>query len=84
MEKSAKEGIPLYPIIRHQVRTAVLIVTVMSGSSTSFQNQQHGKAVLVGNKGRVVKIQYSTSASSPTHGHGEGYDNKGNTYTLVY
>lgn len=58
--------------------------SIYSGNSMTQQNQQNGQAVLIGNKGRIIRLQYSTSANSPTHGHGEGHDNRGNSYTMVY
>lgn len=55
----------------------------MSLSNTS-RNEQYGRAVATGTKGTVITMNYVTSRSSPTHGHGTGHDNKGNLYTIVY
>ena len=55
-----------------------------SGSSRRYQNEQHGKAIVTGGKGRVLTIFYTTSMNNPTSGHGDGFDNKGNRYTIVF
>ncbi len=54
------------------------------GSSRTISNEQHGKAVARGSKGTVLTLNYVTSAANPTHGHGTGFDNKGNRYTIVF
>ena len=58
--------------------------TSYSGRGSTYSNDQQGRAIVTGNKGRVITINYVTSANSPTHGHGTGYDNRGNNYTIVY
>lgn len=55
----------------------------MTLSNTS-RNEQYGRAVATGTSGTVITMNYVTSQSSPTHGHGTGHDNKGNLYTIVY
>ncbi len=58
--------------------------TSYSGVGHTYSNDQRGRAIVRGNKGRVITLNYVTSANSPTHGHGQGYDNKGNRYSIVY
>jgi hypothetical protein len=54
------------------------------GYSSSRQNISYGRAVATGGKGTVITVNYQTSKSSPTHGQGSGYDNRGNFYTIVF
>jgi hypothetical protein len=54
------------------------------GHSSSGPNIDYGRAVATGGKGTVITVNYQTSKSSPTHGQGTGYDNKGNFYTIVF
>lgn len=54
------------------------------GRSSSYSNQQFGRALAKGNKGTVITIDYTTSQSAPTSGQGSGFDNRGNKYTLIY
>lgn len=58
--------------------------TNYSGYSNSSSNIGYGKAVATGSKGTVITINYQTSRSSPTHGQGNGQDNRGNFYTMVF
>lgn len=52
---------------------------------SSFRpNISYGRAVATGGKGTVITVNYQTSKSSPTHGQGTGYDNRGNFYTIVF
>lgn len=57
---------------------------IYSGISSSHENEQQGEGLVIGNRGTVLKFSYTTSASNPLHGHGSGYDNKGNRYSIVY
>ena len=55
-----------------------------SGRGRSYRNEQRGRAMATSDRGRVITLDYVTSANNPTHGHGRGFDNKGNTYNIVY
>ncbi len=58
--------------------------TNYSGYSSSSSNIGNGNAVATGTKGTVITMNYQTSRSSPTHGQGNGHDNRGNFYTMVF
>lgn len=54
------------------------------GSSSTYENQQVGQGIVTGKKGTVLRFEYVSSMSDPTHGHGGGSDNKGNKYSIVF
>jgi len=54
------------------------------GTAMSIRNKQYGQALLVGDQGTTVQVEYVTSASNPTHGYGLAKDSHGNVYKIVY
>lgn len=54
------------------------------GSAATIANKQYGQALLTGDKGTTMQVEYFTSAMSPTHGYGLAKDNRGNIYRLIF
>lgn len=60
--------------------SAVAIASVSGG----IAGVQTGRALLMGDQGTTVEVEYTTSGANPRHGHGSAKDSRGNIYKLIW
>jgi hypothetical protein len=60
------------------------VVAVSSSSSAGIYGIQTGRALLFGNQGTHIEVEYTTSGANPRHGFGSAKDSRGNIYKVIW